>query len=201
MKAFRIFFSTITFILILFFLSCSLNYGTEENSESTIPEFNFTNAVFSRYSNNKKTMEVNAEAIEQYKSDGNTYAKNADFVTFSNKGETTTSGVCDLLSADVDNEQYNLFDNININIYDKNITLDAQVLHFDGKTEQLTGSFEDEVSISKDDTTLKGTAFSASGISNTFSMISGVEGQIIQNESEKSESDEENSEIDSDKSE
>ena len=56
----------ITAICIL--TSCSLDYGKSVNVEDSIPEFRFSEARYSQYEDNKQTLELAAERIEQYKS-------------------------------------------------------------------------------------------------------------------------------------
>ena len=48
--------------------SCTLKYGEDIANESVLPEFIFENSTFTRYEDNVKTINLNAERLEQYKS-------------------------------------------------------------------------------------------------------------------------------------
>ena len=108
--------------------ACSLDYGKSVNVEDAIPEFRFSDARFSRYEDNKTTMEIEAEKIEQYKSDGSSYAQGATFRTYDNGGALDTEGSCELLAADTKNEKYTLFTNIFMQLYSQDLKIHAKSL-------------------------------------------------------------------------
>ena len=162
--------------------ACSLDYGKSVNVEDSIPEFRFTDATYSQYENNRQTLELAAEKIEQYKSDGSSYARKASFKRYDEKGNLETEGTCDLLSADTQHDLYLLFDNIYMRLHSQDLKIQAKTLRFDGKNEQITSSLEDEVTIEKKDTRILGRGFSASGVSKTFSFADTVEGKVITQE-------------------
>lgn len=168
-------------------LSCSLNYGNEQSSESTVPEFSFTNANYKRYSNNKKSVEMQAGRLEQYKSDGTSYASNAEFKTYDDNGKVDTDGSCKLLAADTNKKEYSLFNDVLIQIYSQDMVLLANSLHFNGKTEQLTSALDEEVTIERKNTSVSGKGFSASGVSRTFSFASSIQGTVTEKDEEPDE--------------
>ncbi len=170
-----------------FFLSCSLNYGTEQSSESTVPEFSFKNAVFNRYEDGTPSISLQAEKLEQYKSDGSSYAQNAKFKTYSKSGELDTEGFCQLLASNTNNREYSLFNGISLNIYSQDLKLQAQSLHFNGKTEQLTSDRNDTVTIERKNTVIQGKGFSASAVSKTYSFENQVSGTIKDDSSDAEE--------------
>lgn len=169
-----LFFSVTTFSL----LSCSLNYGTEKNSEETVPEFSFTGAVFNRYEDNKISIQLEAEKLEQYKADGSSYAQAAKFKTYKEDGSLDTEGTCSLLASLTNEEKYSLFDNISINVYSEDLNIAASSLQFNGKTEQLSSSRNQKVTIRRKGTSITGTGFSASGVSHKFNFENQVSGSV-----------------------
>lgn len=158
--------------------ACSLDYGKTVNVEDAVPEFRFIDAHFSRYEDNKPSMEIEAERIEQYKSDGSSYAKNASFKTYDDDGTVDTEGSCNLLSADTKKETYIMFNDISVILHAQDMKIFADVLKYDGKTEQITSGRDDEVSIEKKDTVITGRGFSSSGVSKSFSFLTQVTGDI-----------------------
>ena len=156
------------FVSLSFFAGCSLKYGTNYQDEENVPEFIFTDANYSSYENNKKTMNLSAGRLEQYSDGKSMYAKDVNFQVMDKEGEVTTQGSCDLLSSDTEEEQYTLYDNIEIENKKDDIKVSADTLRWNGKTEQLTSSRNDTVTIKKGSTTIQGSGFSASGVSKKF---------------------------------
>lgn len=170
------------FVSLFFFAGCSLKYGTNYQDEENVPEFIFTDANYSSYENNKKTMNLSSGRLEQYSDGKSMYAKDVDFQVMDKNGEITTQGSCDLLSSDTEDEQYTLYDNIEIENKKDGIKVSADTLRWNGKTEQLTSSRNDTVTIQKGSTTIQGSGFSASGVSKKFVFSGVVTGQYISDE-------------------
>lgn len=159
-------------------LGCSLKYDEETVSKDITPEFIFENPSLVRVEGGKKSVIVNAEKIEKYKSNSIFYASDVLFETFDNYGETDAKGICGLLYADLDSQVFELFDGISLFSKEYDTNFYANVLKWDGKTEQLIGSKRDTVRVEKNDTILFGTGFSASGVSSTFHFNGTVTGEI-----------------------
>lgn len=175
-------------IILLFaynFFSCSLNYGTEKTSEETVPEFSFLNSNYNKYEENKLSIEMKAKKMEQYKTNGDTYAESVVFKTYNDDGTVDTEGSCNLLSSNTKTKKYSLFDDIEINIYDQEMILFATSLYFNGTTEQLTSSQTENVLIKKKDTEIEGIGFSASGVSKKYAYASNIKGKIISEETDE----------------
>jgi len=173
---FSLFLATVPFLFLL--SSCSLNYDQGTNTESSVPEFTFTNATFNRYENDKLTMELNALKLEQYKDDGATYGQNVNFTTWNKNQELETEGECGLLNANTKDDIYTLFNDIVIKSYEQNMEIYAQNLKFNAKTEQLTSGASDKIQIKRDDINIEGRGFSASGVSRSFAFTESVNGSI-----------------------
>lgn len=171
----KIFF--LTFIAFSLF-SCSLKYDEETVSKDVTPEFIFENPSLIRVEGGKKSVVVNAEKIEKYKSNSVFYASDVFFETFNQYEETDAKGSCGLLFADLDSQIYELFDGIALFSREYDTNFYANVLKWDGKTEQLIGSKRDTVRVEKNDTILFGTGFSASGVSSSFHFNGTVTGEI-----------------------
>lgn len=158
------------------FVSCSLKYGTTYQDESNVPEFVFTDAVFSCYEDNVETMQLSASRLEQYGDGKSMYAKDVEFKVMDKEGNLKTSGACELLSSNSEEEQYVLYDNIEINNVQDDMNVTADSLRWNGKTEQLTSSRNDMVTLKKGNTVLQGSGFSASGVSKKYSFTGVVTG-------------------------
>ena len=176
--SFKIIYSLLISAFLIFSFSCSLKYDQTVNAEETNPEFVFTHAKMVRYEKGAESVKVYADSIEQYKDSDITYGKNVSFTTFDDEGKIETEGSCGYLYADTKTEVYEMFDGIKIQNNNQNTNFSANMLKWNGKTEQLTGGKRDTAKIEKDGTVIYGTGFSASGVSKTFSFSGTVSGEI-----------------------
>ena len=171
----------------LFFFSCSLKYSETVNSEDTVPEFVFEDTKMIRYENNKPSLEVTAGTLEQYKNTNETYGKDISFISYDDDGKVETEGSCGIIFADSDKQLYELYEDINLYNTAEKMRFYANVLRWNGRTEQLTSGRSDMVKIEKDDTIMRGSGFSASGISKTFTFRGNITGTIETSDEEKDE--------------
>lgn len=178
MKSYRYIFFNIFFTLFCFlaFGACSLRYDSFSHDESGEPELIFTDAAFSRYEDNKKTLTLEAGRLEQYKGGSNVYAKDLSF-TLIKDGEEKTKGKCGLLAADTDAKKYMLSNSIEVEQIDDDLVMNAKSLKWDGNSEQLVAARNDVVTIKKGNTLIQGSGFSASGISKKFSFTGVITGE------------------------
>lgn len=165
-----------TAAVIFLLSSCSLKYGMSTYDDSSTPEFIFSDVQFERYEDSKKTLSLAAEKMEQYKDGKSLYARNLDFQIFDSSGEITTEGACRLLAADTKEEKYTLYDDIEITNKKDELTVSADNLKWNGKSEQLTSGRNDMVLIKKGGTVIQGSGFSASGVSKKFAFTGVITG-------------------------
>ncbi len=169
--------------LVLTFNSCSLNYGEGDEPESNNPEFIFKNAKFQRIEEKKLKVSLQAERLEQYKTDNAMFAQNIYFESFDKDNKVETTGSCSLLDINNKEKVYYLFNQIIIKNIPQDIEINAQNLKWDSNSEQLTSSINDSVVIKRDDLEIYGNGFSASGVSKSFVFTEGVQGVIRTKES------------------
>lgn len=181
----------ITIFSLFIFLGCSLKYSQSYQDESNVPEFIFTDAVYTKYEDDAKKLSLSAGVLEQYKEGNSMYARDVSFQLLKKTGEIETEGSCKLLSANSDEEKYTLYDDIKIKNFDENLEVTAGSIRWNGKSEQLTSSRNDMVTIKKGDTTMQGSGFSASAISKKFAFTGVITGEFEKNEDSDNNSKEE----------
>ena len=181
----------ITISSLFIFLGCSLKYSQSYQDESNVPEFIFTDAVYTKYEDDAKKLSLSAGVLEQYKEGNSMYARDVSFQLLKKTGEIETEGSCKLLSANSDEEKYTLYDDIKIKNFDENLEVTAGSIRWNGKSEQLTSSRNDMVTIKKGDTTIQGSGFSASAISKKFAFTGVITGEFEKNEDSDNNSKEE----------
>lgn len=170
------------------FPSCSLKYDTMTQNEDFAPEFMFSNARYTTIEDAKETSILKADILERYKGGKSIYGKDISFELYDKEGKIESSGKCGLLSSNSDTEIYILYDDISIKNEKDNVTIEANILKWNGKNEQLTSNRNDLITIKKDNTLIQGTGFSASGISKIFSFTGVVSGTAETNEGQQNES-------------
>ena len=131
-----------------------------------------------RYENLKASLEVQAATLEQYKNSNETYGKDISFISYDKEGKTETEGSCGIIFADTGKKVYELYDNISLYNTPEKMRFSANILKWDGRTEQLTSGRSDMVKIEKDDTIMRGSGFSASAVSKQFSFRGNITGTI-----------------------
>lgn len=181
----------ITISSLFIFLGCSLKYSQSYQDESNVPEFIFTDTVYTKYEDDAKKLSLSAGVLEQYKEGNSMYARDVSFQLLKKTGEIETEGSCKLLSANSDEEKYTLYDDIKIKNFDENLEVTAGSIRWNGKSEQLTSSRNDMVTIKKGDTTMQGSGFSASAISKKFAFTGVITGEFEKNEDSDNNSKEE----------
>ncbi len=173
----------------LLLLSCSLKYSDTADVDDIVPELSFTNTKITRYEDDRVTVEMSADSLEQYKDSSESYAQNLSFTAYDDENEISTKGSCGYLFADTSKELYELFNGIELYNYSDKTNFFADILRWNKKTEQLTSSINSVVRVEKDDTVMEGSGFAASGISKTFSFSGGVSGDIETSDNNNEEDD------------
>lgn len=167
--------------------SCSLDYGSDVSVKDKVPEFIFKNIHFTRYEDSKKSMEMNAENMEQYADDKSCYARQSTFLTMNEKGEVETSGRCNLLAINTKKEIYTLYEKIHLVNKTQNMEIIADNLRWNAKTEELSSGRDDYVELFRDDVQIYGKGFSACSVDFSFRFNSNVSGNITKEEPESTE--------------
>lgn len=170
---------------ILLLSSCSLNYNSESSLSSQSPEFVFTNPKYTRINQGKLNLEITADTIEQYATEDAMYAKNINFILYSESEEKSAEGKGTLLSADLEKGLYYLFDDIKVKSFEQNVSINASSLRWDDDSEQLTTDFQNPAKskvyiISENEPKIKieGYGFSGSGYDNSYVFTGEVSGEI-----------------------
>lgn len=179
--------SFLTLYFSLYLAGCSLKYNRELLSEENAPQLRLENIIMRKYTDNKKSLELQSTVYEQYKSANLSYAKDASFTLYDSDMKQTSTGKTAILSANTRDDVYALFDGINFYDNTQNLRISGDSLKWNGKTEQLVSAKGKEITIHKDDLIISGKDFSASAVSNTFLFSSSVHGsQVFVNESDGS---------------
>ena len=162
-----------------------MRYDNLSDADDTVPEFEFSNVNFYRYKGGSHNAVLKALILEQYRKAKSSYGKDVQFSTWTEDGSLDTTGSCALLGIDTQSEVYVFYNDIQIESFSNDIKIEAQELHWNGKSEQLTSNELEPVILKKGDTVMTGTGFSASGISGSFAFRGEVQGTIETKDSDE----------------
>lgn len=185
----------IMFFLILFY-GCSLDYSSDTPEKIRAPEFTFEKLSLTKIDKGKKIAEIKADVLEQYHKLDASFAKNVHFILYNDKKLIEVDGDAELLSVDNKSQIYTMLNYVTITSYEQNINIEAKHLKWNNKTEQLTSSEEDIVTISNIDEDskegyvkaksendskifLQGKGFSASGVTRQYAFRESTSGKIV----------------------
>lgn len=206
-KRLNSFFFPILFLVLFSFFGCSLDYDSDTPEQIRAPEFTFENLELTKIEKGRKKAIINANILEQYHKLNASYAKDVRFKLFNDNNLIEVEGESELLSVDNKSETYTMFNSVSITSYEQSMNIQAKNLKWNNKTEQLTSSQEDIVTISNFVTsqmpgyvtpkskntsqiTLQGKGFSASGVTWQYAFKNATTGKIIIEENEKGTTDE-----------
>ena len=206
-KRFISFFFSILVIILFSFNGCSLDYESDTPEQIRAPEFTFENLELTKIEKGKKKAIINANILEQYHKLNASYAKDVRFKLFNDNNLIEVEGETDLLSVDNKTETYTLFNSVSITSYEQSMNIQAKNLKWNNKTEQLTSSQDDIVTISNlantektgyvkpksensSQITLQGKGFSASGVTWQYAFKNATTGKITIEDKEKGTPDE-----------
>lgn len=171
--------SAVILILASSLAGCSLKYQSDALAEQNVPQLRLENAIYKKYADNKKNIELKSSVFEQYKGINRSYAKDVEFIIYDSAMMPKSTGKTAIISADTKDQIYTLYDGIEFNDTTQNINIKGDSLKWNGNTEQLVSAKGREITIVKDNLKITGKDFSASAVSNTFLFSSSVKGSQI----------------------
>lgn len=206
-KRLNSFFFSILFLIFFSFFGCSLEYESDTPEQIRAPEFTFEKLELTKVEKGRKKAIINANTLEQYHKLNASFAKDVRFKLFNDTNLIEVEGEAELLSVDNKSETYTMFNSVSITSYEQSMNIQAKNLKWNNKTEQLTSSQEDIVTISNLATeqkkgyvkpksentsqiTLEGKGFSASGVTWQYAFKNATTGKIIIEDKEKGTTDE-----------
>lgn len=201
------FFFSILVLSLFSFNGCSLDYESDTPEQIKAPEFTFEKLVLTKIEKGRKKAIINANTLEQYHKIDASYAQDVQFTLFNDSNLIEVEGESELLSVDNKSETYTMFDSVSITSYEQSMKIQAKNLKWNNKTEQLTSSADDIVTISNfvstqmpgyvtpksknsSQITLQGKGFSASGVTWQYAFKNATTGKIIIEDKNKGTTDE-----------
>lgn len=143
------------------FSSCSLNYTSDESETPAVPEMIISNPRFCRIENGTKTLDVSASSFELFKDPSALYGSDIAFTVYEKSGTQSANGSSAFLCALTDKGEYTLLGGAAFESGAHGVTLAADTLRWNTKTEQLVTPVGSTVTVTR--TLDGGGTFSATG--------------------------------------
>lgn len=144
------------------------------------PEMILEDAIVERYENSSLSIKVNARVLEIYDKDRMWAGSDVAFTQLAGNGEIDSEGSAGLLLIDNNSEVYTLGNGSRFTLVADGMTLSAPDLRWVRKTQQLYGTVDGEVEITKEDgSVMRGTGFYADTLSRAFALEGGVSGSMV----------------------
>ncbi len=159
------------------FLSCSFNYSDAEGGKT--PDMVFSGAIAQRYSDGKKTMEIEAATMEVYISEKIWAAENVRFAEFSDDGTEENSASAGIMLLDEQNEIYTLGGNVTFYIGEDDLAIRGEDLRWEKRIYFISAPAESAVEIAGESISASGTGFSANTQDRSYSFAGKISGMLI----------------------
>ncbi|MBO4438022.1 MAG: LPS export ABC transporter periplasmic protein LptC [Spirochaetaceae bacterium] len=159
-------------ILPFLFVSCSLDYGTQnEQQKRILPEMILSDVNFARIEKFEETATLQAATLEIFKEDDTIYGNDVSFKSYDNK-KVTATGSSEFIKIDNRTSTYLLLGNTNINSIKNGITINSENLKWNDKTSQLTSDDTSVVTIHKLPDAKNNSSLTVTGSGFAFSALS-----------------------------
>jgi LPS export ABC transporter protein LptC len=143
-----IFLFSITLVVMLCFVSCSFDYGTEEGTDEDQPDITMDNVDYVRVRSADTQARFQAERAERYEKRRIMLLSNFAFEQFGNHGEEVNAyGRAGTAMVEIDSGDIKLDQGVRIDIDSEDIAIETNWLEWKDKPRTLSSGKENEVNI------------------------------------------------------
>ena len=161
---------------------CSFKYSDDEGEKA--PDMVFTEAAARRYSDGKKTFEIEADTMEVYSSEKIWAAEGVRFAEFGDDGEEQNSASAGIMLLDEQNEVYTLGGDVTFYLGEDDLAITGEDLRWEKQSDFISAPAESAVSITGKSISASGTGFSANTQDRSYTFAGRLEGRLIPEDEE-----------------
>jgi len=181
-----LFLSLLSFLVIVSFFGCSLDYREalvgEELSENT-PETVLINFKYTRVRNGKELAFVEGEKGETFTKKNETVLYKVHFIEYDENGDILNEGRADKAVYNNKSENAEIHGNIYVYSYREKAAVTAKDLNWTGETRVLVGDPKETITLKKDDGSyIEGKGFKADFKRKSIKFFSDVKGKYVSKE-------------------
>jgi LPS export ABC transporter protein LptC len=176
-------------VLLVVLFSCSFDYGNKGEEENDQPDLIMEKVEYVRIRGGDPMVRFQAELAERYEARQIMHLKEFSFEQFENHGKEVNSwGNAGEASVELDSGNIQLSSGVRILVDSEDITILTDILRWQDKEKQLSGSPTGRVDIRRSDgTSFSGQGFSADARARTWVFDSGVTGVYVDSDDEPEE--------------
>jgi LPS export ABC transporter protein LptC len=192
-------FLVLRLVLPALFVSCSFNYDTSPEEDTSQPDIIMRDVEYVRVRGGEPVVRFQAESAERYEDRQTMNLSNFLFDQFENHGdEVNASGSARDASVELDSGNIRMNGDVRIAVDSEDITIETAGLEWRDKERLLSANPEAPVEISRSDgTRFRGVGFSADTRSRTWEFSGGASGSYIDEEDEEGDEGEKDTEDES----
>ena len=167
-------------LIILFLVSCSIDYGNNQRKLEKSPNIVFKDIKVDRYEENNTQLAIECERLEMYTKDKIWVGKNIEFVQFEKNTDIDEFlGKAGLILINNQDEEYFLSESVEFNAKKEKLKISSPALYWIKKESYLASPHDALVSIEKEnEMSIKGSGFIANTSSKEFELTNQIEGEI-----------------------
>jgi LPS export ABC transporter protein LptC len=177
----------ISCIMVLYFISCSFDYGDQESTDGDLPDIIMENVDYVRVRSADLQARFQAERAERYESRRIMVLSNFAFEQFGNRGDdVNANGRAGRASVEIDTGDIRLDNGVHIEVDSEDISIETNWLEWKDQPRTLTSGAENEVSVYQENgTAFTGIGFSADARWRTWEFSGNVSGTYIYEDDEE----------------
>ena len=166
-------------------LSCSFKYSDAEGKKT--PDMVFTGAVATRYSEGKKTFEIEADTMEVYSAEKLWAAEGVRFAEFDDDGAEQNAASAGIMLLDEQGEVYALGKDVTFYVGEDDLAIKGDDLRWEKQEHFISAPAQAAVSIEGKSIAAAGTGFSANTQTRSYTFAGRINGRLIPDEEEENE--------------
>jgi len=177
----------ITFLVIIFFVSCTFDYGEDESSDDNLPNLIMKDVEYVRVRSADPLARFQAERAERYEKLGIMALHSFTFEQYGDRGyEVNAYGKAGNASVDIDSGDISMGGGVRIEVESEDIAIETDNLEWKDEARVLSAGTSDEVNIFQSNgTSFIGTGFRADARSRKWEFTGGVSGTYIHDDEDE----------------
>jgi len=168
-------------LLLIFFVSCSFDYGSQEEADKSLPDIVMENVEYVRVRSADPQARFQADRVERYEDRRIMELANFSFEQFGNRGEDVNAfGRAGAGTVEIDSGDVRMEKMVWIEVESEDIAIETLWLQWRDKDRILYGGEEEEVVIQQQNgTSFSGTGFRADARRRTWEFSGNASGIYI----------------------
>jgi len=175
--------------VLIFFASCTFDYGDTGGAENTLPDLVMQNVEYVRVRSADPVARIRAERVERYEVQGLMRLDNFTFEQYGDSGESVNvTGSAGFASVEIESGDFIMDNGVWLEVESEDIMIETFQINWNDKERAMSSGAEDIVNIFQENgTAITGTGLRANARSRTWEFSGPVSGTYIYEENDEEE--------------